>query len=268
MSKLHPPFPCYGGKFRHLDVLLPLIPKHHTYVEVFGGSAAILLNKTHSPVEIYNDIDEGATLFFKVLRDHTDELIRKVMLTPYSRGEYNLCWRCWRLADDPVEKARMWYFAAATSFSGRFGHGLSTSPTASSRGTAFAVSAYIGRVENLWAVASRLRSVIVENLDFREIIRRYDTPDTAFYIDPPYYPGTRDAAGTYTHELVAKDHSDLVDLLLATQGKVLLSGYDNPEYNRLEEAGWNKKTYTAWSSAALRNSKRGRFREETVWLNF
>lgn len=46
-------FPYVGGKFFMLDVILKLIPKHEVYVEVFGGSAKVLLNKPLSPIEIF-----------------------------------------------------------------------------------------------------------------------------------------------------------------------------------------------------------------------
>src|SRR3989339_1641903 len=51
-------FGWYGGKFSHLDWLLPLLPRAHHYCEPFSGSAAVLLNREpSSPVETYNDID-------------------------------------------------------------------------------------------------------------------------------------------------------------------------------------------------------------------
>lgn len=259
--RIHPPFPYYGGKSGHLDKILPLLPEHKTYVEVFGGSGAVLLNKEPAEVEVYNDIDGGAVNFFRVLRDNTEELVRRAALTPYSREEYNLCWRCWKLCEDPIERARMWFFAAATSFNGRFGHGLSVSPSSPS------VRTYLFRVENLWAVARRFRTVVVENLDFREAVRRYDTPDTLFYLDPPYYPGTRDERGTYVNEMSAADHEDLVRLLLGLRGKAVLSGYNNPAYAELERVGWQKVTYAVKSVACLQGGRRGRDRQECLWLS-
>ena len=50
-------FGWYGGKFSHLGWLLPLLPDCQHYCEPFGGSAAVLLNRSHSPVETYNDLD-------------------------------------------------------------------------------------------------------------------------------------------------------------------------------------------------------------------
>ena len=78
-------FGWYGGKFSHLDWLLPLLPKTHCYCEPFSGSAAVLMNRIPSPVETYNDIDGDVVNFFRVLRDRPDDLIRAIGLTPFSR---------------------------------------------------------------------------------------------------------------------------------------------------------------------------------------
>ena len=77
----------YGGKFSHLEWLLPLLPESHHYWP-FAGSAAVLLNRDPSPVETYNDMDGDVVNFFSVLRDDSDRLIRAIALTPFSREEF------------------------------------------------------------------------------------------------------------------------------------------------------------------------------------
>src|SRR5579862_9241277 len=81
-------FGWYGGKYSHLEWLLPLLSKCHHYCEPFGGSAAVLLNREPSPVETYNDLDGEVTTFFRVLRDDGEKLIRAIGLTPFSREEF------------------------------------------------------------------------------------------------------------------------------------------------------------------------------------
>src|SRR5713101_6891745 len=79
-------FGYYGGKFSHLDFILPLLPTHFThYCEVFGGSAAVLINRPPAPVETYNDLDGEVVNFFECLRDDGKELVRLIGLTPFSR---------------------------------------------------------------------------------------------------------------------------------------------------------------------------------------
>src|ERR1700677_4645130 len=77
------PFGWYGGKYSHLDWLLPLLPKCHHYCEPYAGSGAVLLNRKPSPVETYNDLDGEVVSFFRVLRDEGDKLIKAIGLTPF-----------------------------------------------------------------------------------------------------------------------------------------------------------------------------------------
>src|SRR5437762_6850111 len=81
-------FGWYGGKYSHLNWLLPLLPKTIHYCEPFGGSAAVLINREPSPVETYNDIHGEVVNFFRVLRKHGDELTKAIGLTPFSRAEF------------------------------------------------------------------------------------------------------------------------------------------------------------------------------------
>lgn len=83
-------FGWYGGKYSHLDWLLPLLPKAHHYCEPFGGSAAVLLNREVASVETYNDMDGEVGNFFKVLRDQKEDLLYAIGMTPFSREEFQI----------------------------------------------------------------------------------------------------------------------------------------------------------------------------------
>lgn len=54
---LKSPLKWYGGKTNFVSKLLPLIPEHLTYVEVFAGSAALFFAKPVSSLEVINDLD-------------------------------------------------------------------------------------------------------------------------------------------------------------------------------------------------------------------
>src|SRR3954447_16463194 len=81
-------FGWYGGKYIHLNWLLPLLPKATHFCEPFGGSAAVLINRQPSLVETYNDLDGEVVTFFEVLRTQPEELIKAIALTPFSRAEF------------------------------------------------------------------------------------------------------------------------------------------------------------------------------------
>ena len=102
-------FGWYGGKFSHLDWLLPLLPEAHHYCEPFGGSGAVLLNRSPSPVETYNDLDGEVVNFFRVLREQRDELISQIAFTPFSREEYYFAVSDQDDEISPLERARRFF---------------------------------------------------------------------------------------------------------------------------------------------------------------
>jgi DNA adenine methylase len=151
------PFGWYGGKYSHLDWLLPLLPKCHHYCEPFAGSGAVLLNREPSPVETYNDLDGEVVNFFRVSRDHSEDLLKAIALTPFSREEFALA--CALDPDvSPVERARRFYVRARqvrtglaqSATLGRWGNCKNTSRA----GMSGIVSRFLGAVEQLPDVAS------------------------------------------------------------------------------------------------------------------
>ena len=111
-------FGWYGGKFSHLNWLLPLLPACHHYCEPFAGSGAVLLNRSPSPVETYNDIDGEVVNFFRVLRDSYEELVRAIALTPFSREEYYRAVEVPATETSNVERARHFYIKARQTRTG------------------------------------------------------------------------------------------------------------------------------------------------------
>jgi DNA adenine methylase len=77
------PFRWYGGKYSHLNWILPRLPKTHQYIEPYGGSAAVLLNREPAAVETYNDIDGDVVNFFDVLRNNRDALLEEISLDAF-----------------------------------------------------------------------------------------------------------------------------------------------------------------------------------------
>ena len=258
--------------------LLPLLPRHHTYVEPFGGGASLLFAKTPAPVEVYNDIDKGLVNFFRCLRDRDGfrEIRRLARLTPYSRAEWNAARETWRDETDPIRRAFLWFVVARMSFSGSFGASWASAVTASGRGMAGTVSKWLTTLGELGRVHRRLMRVQIECADWRVILDRYDTPETLMYCDPPYVHGTRSAGG-YAHEMTDADHAELVQRLIGLKGTAVLSGYANEAYARLEAAGWGRIDWRTACHAAARTratgilgtgaSRRMQSRIESVWLS-
>lgn len=267
------PFPWFGGKHYQSGYLLELFPKHHTYCEVFGGSAALLFRKSPSKVEIYNDVNDDLVNFFRVLRSRrkTRKLAWLLRHTPYSRSEFL------RLRDvryiGEVQSAWRFFYITSLAYSGR------SMPLSFSAGVVKNYSGcYYNKINRLESYVERIKTVHVECLDWERCIGMYDSDNTLFFLDPPYVPETR-RSGEYEYEMLSDDHIRLVDKLLKIKGKVLLCGYDNEIYHRLEKNGWKTMTYEVQCSAAGRTrasglqgtgiiKKKSQMRQEKVWVNY
>ena len=256
------PFGYFGGKFFMADKLMPLFPKHKTYVEVFSGSGAILINKEPSEIEVYNDIDGELYNFFKVIADEKlfKKFQEKISLLPYSRE----CYYEYRdMRTDKLDKAeravRFYYLIKSTRHS-----------TCEYTGWKFSVEANMPRriksIDKLSLIHKRLSDVYIDNLDFRKLIANWERPDTFFYLDPPYVASSRKSGG-YMFEMTDKDHNDLIDILLNIKGKWLLSGYDNDIYSRL--SGFYRQDFNCLAnSLRYRDKNNNPGRTETVWANY
>ncbi|NLI97102.1 DNA adenine methylase [bacterium] len=222
-------FGWYGGKFNHLNWLLPHLPEVHHYCEPFGGSAAVLLNRPPSPVETYNDIDGEVVNFFRVLRNQKDVLIEAIGLTPFSREEFALAISESREGLSDLERARRFFVRARQvrtglaqkASIGRWANCKNTSRA----GMSGVVSRWLGSVEALPNIAERLLRVQIENRPAIEVIQLYDSKDTLFYCDPPYPHESRGDINAYGFEMTTADHIALAKVLKKCKGKVAISGY-------------------------------------------
>jgi DNA adenine methylase len=260
-------FGWYGGKFSHLDWLLPNLPECFHYCEPFAGSGAVLLNRIPSPVETYNDIDGEVVNFFKVLREEKDLLIEKIALTPFSREEFGIA--CELNPDiSNLERARRFYIRARqvrtglaqTASIGRWANCKNTSRS----GMSGVVSRWLGGIEQLEFIAERLLRVQIENRPAVDIIKLYDSKETLFYCDPPYIHSTRGDTKSYKFEMNNYDHKTLADVLNRVDGYVAVSNY---ECELMEELYPSKKWAKVFAPQKTIHSTKD-IRQEVLWVNY
>jgi DNA adenine methylase len=259
-------FGWYGGKFNHLNWLLPLLPEATHYCEPFAGSAAVLLNREPAPVETYNDIDGEVVNFFRVLRDRQEELIRAIGLTPFSREELRIAAEESIDGVSELERARRFFVRARqvrtglaqTASAGRWAHCKLTSRA----GMAGAVSRWLGSVEGLSEIVQRLLRVQIENATAIDVMQRYDSAETLFYCDPPYPHDLRGDSHAYGYEMTDNNHRELADVLINLKGKVALSGYRCDLLNQLYK-DWNCIESPSKQCLSVKQP-----RTEILWTNY
>lgn len=211
------------------------LPEHKIYVEPFGGGASVLLRKPPSKHEIYNDLDDEIASVFRVLRNKEQalQLYELLDLTPYSPAEIPIAYE---RTEDPVENARRVivrsYFLFANDSIFRRDRTFRRGPRNNH------AQSWSNFIEAFTAFHQRLSGVTIENLPAEKLIRVYDSPETLFYVDPPYVSSTR-SQGKYRHEMTDCDHRDLATLLHGVKGKVVISGYASPLYDELYR-GWDR----------------------------
>ncbi|MFA5937121.1 MAG: DNA adenine methylase [Candidatus Paceibacterota bacterium] len=264
------PFQWYGGKGNLVNWLMEYVPKHHGYLELFAGSAALLFAKWPSDVETLNDIDGGLVNFYRVLRDEAGhkELMRLLDLTPYAREEYYYCKAHWMEGKDDVEKAYRWYVVALTSFGGKWGKGYGFNPVDSVGGTAKAVNEARQEIAALPRLHKRIMRVQIECLDWRNALRNYAVDgDVCAYIDPPYiYKGIDSTS--YVEHMKEEEHAELLEALCKSPAMVMLSGYESPLYDSLADKGWQKRIKRVVANVErLKDGAPRKERIEVLWTN-
>ncbi len=251
-----------GSKWRIADRIVGMIPPHHTYCEPFFGSGAVFFRKQPSDIEIINDLDSDVVNLFRCIRQDPERLARMVMATPYSRQEYG----------DSFADLDMWQWDGCYGSACRFlvrcwqGHGSRNDGykagwkyDAVGREKMYALWDWYRLPGWIVETAERLRMVQVEHRPALDVIRRFNYSNVFMYLDPPYLLGTRNRK-QYRHEMTDADHAVLLDTILATSAKVMISGYASGMYDgRLKD----------WNRAELQsNAEHGMRRTEVVWMNY
>jgi len=269
------PIVWVGGKAYLVAKLLLLLPQHTHYVEVFGGGASLLFAKPPSQgIEVYNDLDNGLVNFFRVLKNEEkfEKFYRLVALTPYSREEFYNCKKTFYSNKDDIEYAYKFFVLSKQAFGGDFAHGWGYVCSTVCRSIAATTSKWLSGIENLSHICARLLTVQIENQDFRKIIEVYNKENTLLYVDPPYVHSTRKSF-KYKIEMTDNDHKDLINSLIEYPQKVMISGYNNSIYSKLDNNGWKRYDFEAncfivGKTRETRNiTKESKKRIESVWLN-
>ena len=227
---LNSPFKWVGGKSRLRKPIIDLLPEHTCYVEPFAGAAWVLFGKPLSQVEILNDIDQELVTFFRVIKSEPEKLIASFEWELVSRAEFERLagLQSYELSD--IERAHRFYYLIMAGWGGELNYPrFATSITDGGHGNRL-IGALKTLRERVLPVYERLRTVIIENLDWRECIDRYDRVNTVMYLDPPYPQN----GCNYAHNMRSwEDHHLLAERLSKTKCKWILSSYDIPEIHEL-----------------------------------
>ena len=279
MGKYISAYPWYGGKNQHLHWLLERLPYTRIYVEPFFGSGGVLINKPKSPIEIANDLDGRIVNFFKQLRDNGEALVEKLTLTPYSRQEFTDCIPKSKeeyIAINPLEAARCFFVVV------RQGYMSKPNPAGSGdwarainhvrRNLPQCVSRNLSTVDGLTEITARFLQVQIDKKDALQIIKDYDTPESLFYLDPPYVHDSRvkGCSNEYLFEQPDEFHIEMAEVCNNAEGLIAISGYESELYEELfQEPKWHKFYPNAKRMGGWKRQKTNEgMRQEVLWTNY
>ena len=247
-----------GSKWSIAKWIIDFFPKHHSYLEPFFGSGAVLFNKPRSHIETVNDLDGNVVNLFEWIKRDPEKLAHEIYYTPYARQVYENAFAL--VPEDSLGKAVNFYIRL------EMGHGYRTNGEKvgwkndiQGRERAYAAEYWRELPQRIMQAAERLRGVQIECRPAVDLMERFNYPNVLVYLDPPYVLSTRHGK-QYKCEMDDKEQIKLLDTALAHKGPLLISGYDNELYNdRLQ--GWHREETTCYSQVCSK-------KREVLWMNF
>lgn len=247
-----------GSKWGLAKWIIGFFPEHHSYLEPFFGSGAVLFNKARSHIETVNDLDNNVVNLFEWIKRDPERLAHEIRWTPYARKAYENAFTS--TSKDSLEKAVNFYICLS------MGHGFRTTGEkvgwkvdVQGRERSYASQYWCNLPEKIMQAAERLRGVQIENRPANEVIKKFNFSNVLIYADPPYMIQTRHGK-QYRCELSNEDHDKLLDVLLDHKGPVLISGYDSSLYrDRLRR--WHREEIISYSQVCSK-------KREILWMNF
>ena len=256
----HGLIPYIGGKHRiaHRLVDACAATGADTFVDVFGGSAAVLLAASGRFKKlVYNDIDGDLVNLFRVISDNPKRqlLLKMLRWLPPSRRIFNddaekyvAGGFSFSSCEDPIERARRTLYRHCFAFGGKIrsgGFAISTGD----RDRIKEVYRYWNVLRKLGRIGSLFRLVLIENLHYQDLIKLHGKPAHCLFVDPPY-DGTEDV---YSRRFGRADHVYLAEQLSSVRSNVVVTYYSTPLIRSLyPEQSWNWNLIQATKNCCLR----------------
>jgi DNA adenine methylase len=239
-----------GGKSRMAKWIGSYIPNDiETYVEVFGGAFWVYVKgdiheKPNLKEVVYNDKNKFMANLFECMRSPEEFSEMLSLVESQNEGTFNIAQNSLNMVKDynypyelgDKEIAGQYAYCATQVFSGSK---ILESKFIDLKGKYASKYDALRRRLNKEDVIERLKKITqVENMDYSELISKYDSPTTFFYVDPPYWKTENYYSN---HDFDSGDHELLCDVLKQIDGRFSLSYYDFPQLSE-----WLPKDEYTW----------------------
>lgn len=255
------PISYYGGKQNLVKIILSLIPDHNLYCEPFVGGGAVFFAKTPSPVEVINDYDGKVINFYKVCKLQFSKLQKLIQATPHSRKIHTEAAAILKKgsAKDLVKWAWAFWVQTNMSFSSKIFGGYAYER----QSNGISKKVFNKKAQFTEAFCERLDLVDIECNDALKVIKSRDTPESFFYVDPPYFNSDMGHYKGYTET----DFRNLLELLSKIKGKFLLSSYPSDVLNQFTKKNrWH--TFSKEQKISVTRGHRDKLKTEVFTANY
>jgi DNA adenine methylase len=208
--------PYLGNKEKFSSFITPNIPKDiSTYVEPFGGAMGVFFSLDFSKFRnvkfIYNDINHlNYNLFYLLKNDRRFiEIIKGINV---DKEYYEKAIKEIFTETDNMTKAINWLITLTCSAPNSIGK-------ESWRGD---VEFEVFKLKWRAYEPHLMKISEILNEDYKEVIKKYDSKDTFFYLDPPYMGREK---YYINHDFDEKSHYELSSILNSIEGRFALSYY-------------------------------------------
>ena len=258
------PLRYYGGKQQLVPWLSQFIPPHKIYVEPFAGGLSLFFGRPKSKniASVINDTNSMIYNLWKQLRENPNDLYRVLNGTLYSRedicrapaGALQISIYEGKLKVSKLEQARATFFIINSSFGAKADGGFVAT------NKKYPAYSFSRQVSSLMRCQEVLKKSVIENLDALKVILKYDSPESFFYLDPPYPEAHQGHYSGYTME----DFNRLCSVLKAIDGKFMLSCYLKDEMEI--DAKW--KVFKKTMACKAERGEKKTNRTETILMNY
>lgn len=274
------PYAWLGGKYFELKWILPLIPKHEYYYEVFFGSGVVLLNKPKTEEEFANDINSRLISFWLCLQDDVlkEKLYEKCKNVLDSRFIYQIeLKRAKELPEIRGDEFKELLLERALNFLYlcRFGYnGFPNCYYSPLTHTMYKIKNFTltfrNIVKKLPKYYDRIKDVRFTNYNFVEFIEKCKPGDGKFFfVDPPYYNTHQYNKDFFIGNVFNDEDYDTLRELLEWQGEngskwMITCNYNNPFFDGME----NTKTTIVKRLAGMNNNKERVYVKTKIIMNY
>nr|DAQ07752.1 MAG TPA: DNA adenine methylase [Caudoviricetes sp.] len=249
VKPINPIAPYLGGKRLLAKTIVPIIEKipHNIYCEPFVGMGGVFFRRTQKPkCEAINDINSEIINMFRMVEKFPNYLADMLKFKICSRAEFKAMLATPPLLLTELERAVRYLYIQKNAFGGKtfsqvFGVTLERTRFDSER-----------IIPQIHMLHKRLVGVYIECLPYAEFIKRYDRPDTLFYLDPPYWG----CESFYGKDFFSRaDFAELAKLLKGIKGKFIMSINDVPEIRAIFKGFHQKEVNTRYTAGTQSGKK-------------